>query len=82
MKNLDELAIAFNTDKSTRTHGFTNHYQVYFELLRDLPLKLLEIGVQSGASLRMWKQYFPKAEIYGLDYFDSVFFHNLDIIII
>ena len=67
---LDELAIAFGTDKSTRTHGFTKHYQVYLELLRELPIKLLEIGVQSGASLRMWKQYFPKAQIVGLDYFD------------
>jgi len=70
MTSLDELAIAFNTDKSTRTHGFTKHYEVYFELLRELPLKILEIGVQSGASLRMWKQYFPKAQIVGLDYFD------------
>ena len=70
MTSLDELAIAFNTDKSSRTHGFTKHYDTYFELLRDAPLKLLEIGVQSGASLRMWKQYFPKAQIYGLDYFD------------
>ncbi len=70
MTSLDELAIAFGTDKSTRTHGFTNHYVVYFELLRDLPIKLLEIGVQSGASLRMWKQYFPKAQIYGIDYYD------------
>ena len=70
MTSLDELAIAFNTDKSSRTHNFTKHYEVYFELLRDAPLKLLEIGVQSGASLRMWKQYFPKAQIYGLDYYD------------
>ena len=70
MTSLDELAIAFNTDKSSRTHWFTKHYEVYFELLRDAPLKLLEIGVQSGASLRMWKQYFPKAQIVGLDYFD------------
>ena len=67
---LDELAIAYNTDKSSRTHSFAKHYEVYFELLRDVPLKLLEIGVQSGASLRMWKQYFPKAQICGLDYFD------------
>jgi demethylmacrocin O-methyltransferase len=69
MTSLDELAIAFNTDKSSRTHNFTKHYEVYFENLRNAPLKLLEIGVQSGASLRMWKHYFPKAEIYGLDYY-------------
>ena len=67
---LNELAIAFGTDKSTKVHGFTQHYENYFELMRNQPIKLLEIGVQSGASLRMWKHYFPKAEIYGLDYYD------------
>ena len=71
MTSLDELAIAFNTDKSSRTHNFTKHYEVYFEMLRDAPIKLLEIGVQSGASLRMWKHYFPKAQIIGLDYYDT-----------
>lgn len=68
--NLDQLAIAYGTDKSTKVHGFTKKYEQYFEPIRDLPLKLLEIGVQSGASLRMWKQYFPNAQIVGLDYFD------------
>lgn len=53
---LDELAISFGTDKSSRTHHFTKHYEVYFEPLRNFPLKILEIGVQSGASLRMWRQ--------------------------
>lgn len=66
---LDALAIAFNTDKSTNIHGFTKKYEQYFEPLRQTPLKLLEIGVQSGASLRMWKHYFPNAQIVGLDYY-------------
>ena len=69
MMSLDELAISFGTDKSSRVHDFAKHYQVYFELLRELPLKVLEIGVQSGASLRVWKQYFPNAQIIGLDYY-------------
>lgn len=67
---LDELAIAFGTDKSSKTHFYTGHYEQYFEPIRQLPIRLLEIGVQSGASLRMWKEYFPNAQIYGLDYFD------------
>lgn len=67
---LDELAIAFGTDKSSRVHDFVKHYEVYFELLRELPIKILEIGVQSGASLRMWKQYFPNAQIYGIDFYN------------
>ena len=67
---LNEFAIAFGTDKSSKVHNFTKHYENYFELMRNQPVKLLEIGVQSGASLRMWKHYFPKAEIYGLDFYD------------
>ena len=68
--NLDNLAIAFGTDKSSKIHGFTKTYESYFEPLQDQAIKLLEIGVQSGASLRMWKHYFPNADIVGIDYFD------------
>ena len=28
---------------------------------------MLEIGVGSGASLHMWREYFPNAKIYGID---------------
>lgn len=68
--NLDELAIKHRTDKSSKVHNYTEHYQQYFEPIRNEPLKILEIGVQSGASLRMWKEYFPNAEIFGYDYYD------------
>ena len=67
---LDEIAIAFGTDKSTKVHGFTKHYESYFESMRNQPIKILEIGVQSGASLRMWKQYFCNAQVCGIDYYD------------
>lgn len=30
-------------------------------------LTLVEIGVKGGASLRMWKSYFPNAEVIGVD---------------
>ena len=30
-------------------------------------LKILELGVSRGASLLLWKEAFPKAQIYGLD---------------
>ena len=30
-------------------------------------LKFLEIGIQEGASLRVWKEYFPYAQIIGID---------------
>ncbi len=33
--------------------------------------RILEIGVKEGASIRMWQEYFPEAEIHGLDMFDE-----------
>jgi len=42
-------------------------YDRYFETLRDKPVKLLEMGIANGASLRYWADYFPKGKIVGLD---------------
>ena len=33
--------------------------------------KVLEIGVETGCSHRMWLEYFPNATIYGMDVFDE-----------
>lgn len=70
LETLDQIAIKMRTDKSSKVHSYTQHYEAYFEPLRNLPLKILEIGVQAGVSLRMWKSYFTNAQIYGLDYYD------------
>ena len=42
-------------------------YERYFEPRRSDELRLLEIGVQGGGSLRMWADYFPRAKVDGLD---------------
>lgn len=71
---LDRLALIHGSDKFG-SHYYTAHYDSCFAPLRNLPLHLLEIGiggyenpVAGGASLRMWKDYFPLAQIYGLDW--------------
>ena len=33
--------------------------------------KVLEIGVETGKSHRMWLEYFPNANIYGIDVFNE-----------
>lgn len=66
MKSLDELAVEYNTDK--HIHGYCPHYETHFDYLRHEPtLLMLEVGVASGASLRMWADYFDKGYIMGVD---------------
>ncbi|WP_328746836.1 hypothetical protein OHT57_14695 [Streptomyces sp. NBC_00285] len=72
-QSLDELAVRFGSDK-WGGHWYTPHYDRYFAPLRRRPVTVLEIGIggydapdQGGASLRMWKHYFPRGTVYGLD---------------
>jgi predicted O-methyltransferase YrrM len=42
---------------------------------RDKVKRVLEIGVHKGASLRMWEEYFPNAEIVGVDIDEACLFN-------
>lgn len=48
-----------------------DHYlSWYYQFLHhsvDAPIKLLELGIAEGSSLMMWREFFSKAEITGLD---------------
>tara|TARA_B100000519_G_scaffold155287_1_gene136593 strand:+ start:428 stop:1147 length:720 start_codon:yes stop_codon:yes gene_type:complete len=75
--DLNTLAKFCGTDKFG-FHDYTPLYSNHFKLLRNKKIKLLEIGVggyknpdYGGNSLRMWKKYFKKGEIYGIDIFDK-----------
>lgn len=77
MEDLIGLARRHRTDK-WGSHWYAQHYDRHFAPLRDRPLKLLEIGVggyddpeAGGESLRMWRDYFPNARIFGLDVVDK-----------
>jgi voltage-gated potassium channel Kch len=76
-RDLAKLAILSGTDKWGE-HWYTAHYARHFAHLRQRPITLLEIGVggydkpeHGGGSLRMWRRYFPKGKIVGLDYYDK-----------
>ena len=78
--DLTSLALLFGTDKYG-SHFYTPHYQRCFHCLRKNPLNVLEIGVggydsgdYGGASLRMWKAYFRKSNIVGIDICDKTKF--------
>lgn len=62
---LDSLATKYNTDKGP--HMYTSRYNLYLDSFRDLEFNLLEIGVYDGASVKMWKEFFPKANIVAID---------------
>ena len=51
-----------------RWHHYFEVYERFLSPLRERPLTLLEIGVNRGGSLRMWRDYFgPSARIFGMD---------------
>jgi hypothetical protein len=64
---LDALAVRHGTDKSSRYHRYTEAYYQVFHTLRLKRLKIVEIGVATGASLRLWADFFPHARIFGID---------------
>jgi hypothetical protein len=75
--SLRSLAIEMGTDKEG-AHHYADAYERHLGHLRDQPITLLEIGIgghtdphAGGASLRMWKAFFPRARIIGLDVTDK-----------
>lgn len=67
MKELKELADKYGSDKGALKHDYTDIYTELFEPIRNEKLNILEMGVDKGASIRMWLDYFPNAKIFGLD---------------
>lgn len=64
---LDEIGIRYNTDKSSIHHDYLRKYEKYLPFQRDDALKILEIGVLGGSSVRMWCDYFYNSQIIGID---------------
>jgi hypothetical protein len=84
---LCQLAYKYGTDKCPQLHH--SYTPIYYELLKDKKhfKKILEIGIgnknkmqytpdhyKSGGSLRMWRDFFSEAQIYGVDYDNEVMF--------
>ena len=69
--SLTGLADLYGSDKGNIKHGYT---KIYEKLIADLApnrktarLRVGEIGVACGASLRMWANYLPQSQIEGFD---------------
>lgn len=70
MNLLQSLGMKYGTDKSLHSHNGITYLDIYnrhFEHSRFVVKNFVEIGILNGASLRMWKEYFPNATIHGID---------------
>lgn len=69
----------YGTDKGEPKSYIDEFYEENFFPFKDKKINLVEIGVRSGASLCLWKNYFTKAQIYGLDNLHDKNNHNVPI---
>lgn len=89
--NLTTLADTYGSDKGSTKHRYTELYHLLFNPLRDRAIRFLEMGLLIGGpelgrdadratadlpSIRMWLEYFPKAQITGLDISDFSWFSD------
>jgi hypothetical protein len=85
MTELCKLAEKYGTDK---LGAYTRFYGWFLKPFRESVRKVLEIGIgnvadmkhvpgyQPGASLRMWRDFFPNAAIHGIDIDPEVLMHD------
>lgn len=50
-----------------RLHNYLPLYWMHFRDIRQSVRNVIEIGVQTECSVRMWEEFFPNATIHGLD---------------
>ena len=56
----------YDTDKWQSKH-YIDNYSEYFSPLKEKDISLLELGIHKGGSLLLWRDYFSRADISGLD---------------
>jgi hypothetical protein len=61
-QSLRELMDKYQTDKGF-LHAYYRQYERLLAPLRFTRVRLLEIGVQGGRSMHLWREYFPNAEL-------------------
>lgn len=74
---LDLVGVFKGADKSSfsgqsfrgdaRGWDYLRHYEAILAKYCDTAFNLIEIGVQTGVSLAIWRWFFPKAQIIGVD---------------
>jgi len=62
---LEELGRKYKPSK--RSHNYLPYYWMHFRDIRHEVKKVCEIGLQNDYSIKMWEEFFPNAQIYGID---------------
>jgi hypothetical protein len=66
--DLCKLGLKYNADKSPLVaHGYTPFYNFLFSNLKYRDINFGEIGIYENASMKMWREYFSNANLYGWD---------------
>jgi tetratricopeptide (TPR) repeat protein len=68
--DLDVVGVIEGTDKGSAfsfAWDYLRHYARLFDRFRDEPINVIEIGVAGGSSLKLWKAFFTRAHIVGVD---------------
>jgi len=66
MKSLLDLVDNTKTDKNT-VHSYLPLYQSLLSSKRDTARNVLEIGIYTGGSIKLWSEFFTNATVYGVD---------------
>ncbi len=65
---LEELGAKYLPSK--RHHDYLRWYDLHFTPFRESATKIVEVGVETDRSIKMWEEYFPNATVYGIDVAD------------
>uniref|UniRef100_A0A6C0BI04 Methyltransferase domain-containing protein n=1 Tax=viral metagenome TaxID=1070528 RepID=A0A6C0BI04_9ZZZZ len=69
--NTDKSPFAMNSVCCQHRKGFTGVYSLLFSRFMDVPINFAEIGIETGASLLMWRECFPKANLFGFEFYKN-----------
>lgn len=70
MMRLDQIFLKNGCDKYA--HHYYKEYAKEFEPIREEEINILEVGIWKGTSHQSWVDYFPNANVYGIDIFSRV----------
>lgn len=73
-----EIGLKYECDKVLR-HKYHELYPNIFDKFKNEDINLFEIGVCEGKSLKVWKEFYPNCNVFGLDIQREIFNEDVKI---